>query len=119
MQECTVQKIITALSKTGIRRPVPLLAIAMEGRLRRHDADRGEEAWVNDDVNDLLRYLGSEFGELCDATNSVAMLREAADVANLAMMVSDAFAGRLSCAEVTIVVNQPWEAGDPEFSEDE
>jgi NTP pyrophosphatase (non-canonical NTP hydrolase) len=81
------------------RPEVRAFAVLMEEQLRRHDADRGAKGWEDDFPMDLLAHLEEEVSELREALCKTPaptpdeIAREAADVANLAMMVCDVVAG--------------------------
>jgi len=73
----------------------------MEEKLSLHDGDRGERGWVDDDPWALIGRVRQELGELecalavddlrgMSADEKRGLLYEAADVANMAMMVVDA-----------------------------
>jgi hypothetical protein len=88
-----------------VRQPVLLFTESMELKLRKHDDDRGPEGWVPDVVGDpapvvawrvwnaLAKELnelgGAVSGELQTEEQFAHMMSEAADVANLAMMLWD------------------------------
>lgn len=83
-----------------LRDPVRRFALAMETKLRRHDKERGENGWEGDDLLRLTRRLREETDELVQACRAEpismqALVSEAADVANFAMMIADA-AGALA-----------------------
>ncbi len=81
-----------------VRPVVGTFADAMEARLAANDHKGG---WGDCDVLWLLGRIREERIELCDAVNMLmsglatpeAVLREAADVANFAMMVADVCGG--------------------------
>ena len=99
---------------TGLRLEVLRFAKLMEGKLRKHDEDRGQQGWVNDEPESLADRigtytLGGDASELCELFNAIerwrvgpahlnekqvkAVAEEAADVANFAMMVADVVGG--------------------------
>lgn len=66
----------------------------METVLEKHDAEKGTEGWLNDNVNVLWLFdrLWKEILELeaaMDDVNETGIKNEAADVANFAMMIWD------------------------------
>lgn len=85
-----------------LRPEVAAFAQAMERKLRQHDAARGKRGWRHADGPWLMLRLLEEAGELArvmrHARRSTALLDEAADVGNLAMMVAGA-AGVLAAGE--------------------
>lgn len=83
-----------------MRRPVLDFAIEMEQRLLAHDDARGEQGWMMRETTDefLFNRMLEEMAELHAAmytegvTEDAALrkiVRECADVANFAMMISD------------------------------
>lgn len=94
-----------------------VLAIAelMEQKLRKHDGDFGDDGWLDADPLQLLNRLREESAELEEAVieERKDMAEEAADVANLAMMVVDA-AGGLGTMPKSLSprpeVDDPWES---------
>ena len=75
-----------------LRPEVLAFAQLMEAKLRAHDADRGATGWKTATPWDLWRWLEREVGELrlADRNGDLAAIgREAADVANFAMMLAD------------------------------
>lgn len=90
----------------GLRRPVLGLAWLMEFRLRRHDGDRGRDAWKTEHPAELMQGVRRQVEGLEEALgdwyapptlrapNAAHRLAlQAADVANLAMMVADSVDG--------------------------
>ena len=85
------------------RPKVIALAQAMERKLSQHDGDRGENGWLEETPSWLLERLEEELKELAtvvgmyEESTEVSdrerrrkmVLKEAADVANFAMMVAD------------------------------
>lgn len=66
----------------------------METVLEKHDAEKGTEGWLKDDVNVLWLFgrLQEEILELkaaIDDVNEINIKNEVADVANFAMMIWD------------------------------
>lgn len=77
-----------------IREEVIILALEMERKLAKHDEDRGEDGWYYDEPGELLYRLREETAELereagRGQPDPAAVLSEAADVANFAMMIVD------------------------------
>lgn len=71
------------------RPEVRAMADAMEAKLRKHDAARGE-SWKTTDIDWLLNGLDDEVAELRGAVeDGERVLYEAASVANFAMMIAD------------------------------
>lgn len=82
-----------------LRSVVRLFAEMMEARLR---ANNHKPGWRNDDLHDLLFRLQEEREELIIAMlgeDADAVLREAADVANFAMMIADVYPLRLAAKQ--------------------
>ena len=80
-----------------LRPVVQEFAEQMEMKLRTHDETRGKRGWVDAEVAYLFHRLLEEVDELRQARitfehggPSFPLMREAVDVANLAMMVADA-----------------------------
>ena len=85
------------------RPKVVALAEAMERKLSRHDGDRGKDGWLSESPSWLLERLEEETKELTTVVGMYEestdpsdrerrrkmVLKEAADVANFAMMVAD------------------------------
>ena len=80
--------------KAGSLRPeVASFAALMEAELRKHDDRPG---WKNEDVQWLFSRLKDESTELIKAIHTkgpISIGREAADVANFAMMIADVYGG--------------------------
>jgi len=80
-----------------LRREVRIFAEAMERQLRKHDTTRGTTGWKNDTVASLMEHAEEEYGELVWAAAAERpaeeVLAEAADLANMAMMVADVCGG--------------------------
>ena len=82
-----------------IRPEVQAFAEAMEGKLRRHDMERGdswkeeESLWLLgrlvEEVKELERILGSQNRLAHEAKWARRVLSEAADVGNFAMMIAE------------------------------
>lgn len=75
-----------------MRPSVQRFAEAMERKLRKHDADRGSDGWIDDDPHDLLERVHDEYMECAFALNRNGYRKahkEAVDIANFAMMVFD------------------------------
>jgi len=75
---------------------VHAFALAMVAKLEQHKPKKGgREGWEEDDPLDLMRRVQQEARELSKAINrsepDETVLAEAADVANMAMMVADAY----------------------------
>ena len=73
------------------------MAAAMELKLRCHDDDRGDGAWIEDEPLDLLCRLKEEIEELLEALKDLDedweipdVMLECADVANFSMFIFDA-----------------------------
>lgn len=89
----------------GLRPPVLAFAWLMEGKLRKHDADRGARGWQDDRPEALRDRIGDELAEVtqalrqwtnpnsCEATARNTVANECADVGNFAMMVADVCGG--------------------------
>ena len=73
-----------------LRNAVLWFAAHMETELRNHDDRPG---WDDDDTMDLFDHLKEEVRELrnalVDSSDDSAIISEAADVANMAMMIAD------------------------------
>ncbi len=89
-----------------LRPEVQAFAELMEENLRKHDAPRGPRGWRTDGAASLRRRLRDELAELDDALlqrqddgwpdwHGPAIAKEAADVANFAMMIADVCGGLL------------------------
>lgn len=75
------------------RASIVRFACEMEKKLERDDK-RGKPDWREEDMNELLLGVADELIELCRAVSKgdpEEVHKEAADVANYAMMVSDVF----------------------------
>jgi len=98
--------VLKKLTIEDVRDPVVAMAIAMEEKLREHDADRGESGWVGDHPLSLWGRINQETTELICAIAGLvdesgnlvdgksvddirAAMRECADVCNFSMMVHD------------------------------
>jgi NTP pyrophosphatase (non-canonical NTP hydrolase) len=92
---------VSHLDRGGQRREVLTMALLMEGKLRENDHKTG---WKAEDPAWLLERLQEEVDELGDAMREAAARpdsaaakrdvgREAADVANFAMMIADRLGG--------------------------
>ena len=97
-----------------LRPQVMAFAHLMECNLRKHDADRGPHGWQDDGAEALVERLEDEATELDRAIQEamqvagkgsarscldvLAVAKEAADVANFAMMIADV-SGGLELAE--------------------
>lgn len=84
------------MSKIVLRPEVRKFAEQMELKLRTHDADRGPSGWRDSDVFWLASRILAEQRELLNAllrwplsASDGSILKECADIANFAMMVSD------------------------------
>lgn len=91
---------ISEQTTTQPRAEVQALAVAMEQKLQEHDDDRGERGWSGDAPELLLARAQQELAELQRAVHrwrgapwadhfKARVLSEAADVANMVMMVAD------------------------------
>jgi hypothetical protein len=85
-----------------MRSEIAKFASFMEHRLAQHDADRGD-SWRRENAVYLLRRLREEVAELetaleCDRNWPETITAEAADVANIAMMLADNYARRFDPA---------------------
>lgn len=99
----------------ALRPKVLAMAELMETKLRKHDADWGDDGWVNADPFDLLVRMRQEGEELEEAVTEERkdMAEEAADVANLAMMIVDAAGGLGTMPKAmlrTPEADDPWES---------
>jgi NTP pyrophosphatase (non-canonical NTP hydrolase) len=84
-----------------IRDPVLLFAAMMELRLREHDGEKGRHGWRDERLSWLFQRLYIEYEELrlaLETDNTEAILKEAADVANFAMMIADVEKERMLAA---------------------
>lgn len=81
-----------------LRKSVRLFAQAMERKLREHDATKGKRGWMPKDcaADYLMLRVEEEASELRDAMEdderASVVTAEAADVANMAMMVAENYA---------------------------
>lgn len=82
---------------TKIRPVVMAFALQMEMKLRKHDADRGPDGWRHGSTFTHLWYrMMEEAAEMMVARHSspfptLAVTKECADVANMAMMIADVY----------------------------
>lgn len=79
-----------------LRPSVRRFAEQMERNLRKHDRDRGRRGWIHDNPWDLFGRAHQELAELeaelptfSRSGNASNAYKEAADVANMAMMVAE------------------------------
>jgi hypothetical protein len=73
-----------------LRHEIAAFAQEMEAALRRHDAERGERGWANSTRTWLLASLVEHVVKLRASIFSGGdYMRDAADVANFAMMLAD------------------------------
>lgn len=83
-----------AINVAHLRPSVAQFAIEMENALRKHDNKKGgQDNWRNDPPRELMRRMLEEAIELdreLDEGGAEQIVKEAADVANFAMMVADA-----------------------------
>ena len=81
----------------GLRPSVLAFARLMEWKLRRDDEIKGTHGWKDSDPDDLYYKMCQEATELGNAmkcnSGGYDVAIEAADVANFAMMIADAFDG--------------------------
>lgn len=74
---------------------VLLFAVEMEIKLAQNRHKGNRSGWLHDSPESLIERIGDEFGELCEAIGrrdpSQHVYREAADVANFAMMTADSY----------------------------
>jgi transposase len=80
--------------KVMVLRPaVQWFAEEMERQLRIHDRTKGEEGWREMSEDELFLHLNSEYNELWvamqDDLATESIIHEAADLANIAMMIAD------------------------------
>ena len=73
-----------------LRAEVQLFAAAMERELRANDYKGG---WTHMTMRRLMTRLRQEVEELENADGTESVMREAADVANFAMMIADVCGG--------------------------
>jgi hypothetical protein len=95
---CAVPDGRVAELATYLRKEVAEFARAMEDELRKHDAARGATGWKQEPIDYLVERLEEEMTEFRLAVKVASpdvVMSEAADVGNLAMMVSDALAALL------------------------
>jgi len=93
----TADRILAALSATpaqsGWRPEVKAFADLMEAKLREHDARKGAQGWKGMHWQPLLDMLGEHLHKFDDRLQSAQgpaqAGRDAADIANLAMMIAD------------------------------
>ena len=100
---CWVRYFIEQAARTGLvdsqdpmklRHEVAWFAEQMERQLRAHDAAKGEHGWNHLSLLDLRGFLREETDELDAALHGspggcLAVVHEAADVANIVMMIAD------------------------------
>lgn len=83
----------TRLAEHDATRPEVLwFATEMEKHLREHDGTKGKQGWHDMTFLELCDLLGDEREELADVLwhgTLEDVIREAADVANIAMMIAD------------------------------
>ena len=78
-----------------MRQSVKWFAEIMEQKLKKYDAVRGSDGWLNDTQLSLFDRLEEEVKELkkellkWDSESSLKTIQECADVANFAMMIAD------------------------------
>jgi hypothetical protein len=71
---------------TQLRPEVLWFAMQMEAQLRANDHKPG---WKEDSIGALMERLFEEAHELDQSLNPIQTIKEAADVANFAMMIAD------------------------------
>jgi len=96
-----LQETVQGMPPQYLRDEVWAFAVLMEKTLRKHDAEKGRQGWKDAKRGHLLALLMKSVGELTSALDSPAAVgggtarvsEECADIANLAMMISDVSGG--------------------------
>ncbi|HHW13724.1 MAG TPA: hypothetical protein GXX28_02150 [Firmicutes bacterium] len=90
----TVEELAAIQNAPAIRPEVAAFALLMEAKLRENDGQKSD--WRETELTDLQDGLLDEYGELEEAVATLCagdgvedVYREAADVANYAMMIAD------------------------------